>query len=167
MFHMTRKQAVVQQFGVWSISLFLAAVFLVSSGAKISAYEDFQVTLLRSQLLVNGYGNTVARLIIGIEIATALGLLIPKVRLFALRVMAGLCCVFIAYSTWRWVRHISVPCSCFGALFRMTPAQAIALNLGLLGLATVLLRLQEWPADAQKPATGSDHVRQGGMPLKT
>lgn len=151
----------------WMISIFLAAVFVVAASAKISGYENFQVTLVRSQLLGKGYESMVAPLTIGIELAIAVALLIPKLRPFAVRAMGGLCCVFISYSAWRWARHISVPCSCFGALFRMTPPQAIALNLGLLGLATLLLRLQESLMDSPKPRLESKPEREGGMLLKT
>lgn len=164
---MGKAKAARRHFSVWGISIFLALVFIVAAIAKIESYEDFQVTLSRSQLLGTGYANTVAPLIIGVELATAFGLLIPKLRRFALPVVAALCCVFISYSAWRWARHISVPCSCFGALFRMTPPQAIALNLGLLGLATLLFRFQETTVNAPKAMQEPKSGQTGRMPLKT
>ena len=111
---------------------FLSMVFLAAAVAKTMSFRELEATLAASKLVPVLLTRQAGMLLIVTEYLVSLLLIFPKTRQPTLNVAATLCSVFIAYSTWRWQQGISVPCTCFGALFRLEPWQSILLNTGLL-----------------------------------
>lgn len=129
--------------------ILLSAVFLLAASAKISNFESFEIILNKSQLLGGGYAHWIGMAIIAVELVAVAGLWFARTRPFSLHLFVGLCSLFIAYSAWRWTQNIPVPCSCFGALFKMSPAQSIGLNLGLIAITLFLLESEPTNIDRQ------------------
>ena len=48
---------------------------------------------------------------------------------------------FCAYSGWRHVMNIAVPCSCFGLLFRLPPTATFFVDSCMLAACTAALRI--------------------------
>ncbi len=111
---------------------FLSMVFLAAAIAKTMSFRELEATLAASKLVPVLLTSQAGVLLVVTEYLVALLLLIPKTRQPALNAAIVLCSVFIAYSTWRWMQGISVPCSCFGALFKMEPWQSIIFNGSLV-----------------------------------
>ncbi len=114
------------------LCVFLSMVFLAAAVAKTTAFRELEATLAASKLVPVLLTSQAGVLLVVTEYLVALLLLIPKTRQPALNAATVLCSVFIAYSTWRWMQGISVPCHCFGALFKMEPWQSIVFNFCLL-----------------------------------
>ena len=123
--------------------LCLSVVFGTASIAKLQGFNNFKSTIAGSLLVPQSMTYFVSVLIVTLEIALTLGLFIPALRRSSLQLFAGMISIFMAYSAWRGIQHIPLPCHCFGALFTMTPLQAFFLNLGLLSLVAYLLACLE------------------------
>ena len=115
---------------------FLSMVFLAAAIAKTMSFRELEATLAASKLVPVLLTTQAGVLLVVTEYLVALLLPIPKTRQPALNAATVLCNVFIAYSTWRWMQGISVPCSCFGALFKLDPWQSILINIFLLVTAS-------------------------------
>ena len=113
---------------------FLSMVFLAAAIAKTMSFRELEATLIASKLVPMLVVSPIGVLLLVTEYLVALLLLIPKTRLSALHAASVLCGLFAAYSTWRWMKGISVPCTCFGALFKLEPWQSLLLNTALLGI---------------------------------
>ena len=115
-----------------ALCILLSLVFLTAAIAKTTAFRELEATLAASKLVPVLLTSQAGVLLVVTEYLVALLLLIPKTRQPALNAAIVLCSVFIAYSTWRWMQGISVPCTCFGALFKMEPWQSIIINSFIL-----------------------------------
>ena len=121
------------------ICVFLSMVFLAAAVAKTLSFRELEATLAASKLVPVLLTSQAGVLLVVTEYLIALLLIFPKTRQPALNAAVVLCSVFIAYSTWRWMQGISVPCSCFGALFTIQPWQSILLNTGLIVVCAYIL----------------------------
>ncbi len=118
-----------------ALCILLSLVFLTAAIAKTTAFRELEATLAASKLVPVLLTSQAGVLLVVTEYLVALLLLIPKTRQPALQAATVLCSVFIAYSTWRWMQGISVPCHCFGTLFKLEPWQSSSLNLGILTIS--------------------------------
>lgn len=135
---------------------FLAGVFLLAAVTKLRTFGEFAATLVAARLFPDQLVPVVGATVIILELAV-LGLLLPnpRVRQSALAIAVFLCCTFLAYSAWRWLENIQVPCHCFGTLFTLEPYQSVLLNVVLLLLASSLFNLHD-----SNPA--KEHAVKGG-----
>lgn len=117
----------------------LALIFVTAAWAKIGSMDELEATLIASRLVPVQFARLAAVTLLVVELATAVCLLIPRLRPSGLQMTALLLSLFIGYSAWRWWQNIPIPCHCFGTLFTVAPWQALLLNLGLLALTLSLL----------------------------
>ena len=116
------------------LSGILSLVFLTSAVAKTRSFHELESTLAASRLVPVLLVSQAATLLLVTEFLLAFLLLLPVARRPALHASIVLVSVFAAYSTWRWMQGIPVPCHCFGRLFQLTPIQSILINLALLSV---------------------------------
>ena len=119
-----------------ALCVILSMVFLAAAIAKTMSFHELEATLAASKLVPVLLTSQAGVLLIVTEYLVALLLLLPKTRMPALHSATILCSGFVAYSTWRWMQGIAVPCHCFGALFKLEPLQSITLNFFLIMLAS-------------------------------
>lgn len=114
----------------------IAALFLVAVIAKCRAFYQVVAMVKVSGLFPADMAVPVAYAIPAMELILVLVLLLPSAKMVQLSSAAtiGVCSLFLTFSIWRGLNGIKAPCSCFGILFRMSPIEAILLNLAILGL---------------------------------
>lgn len=117
----------------------VSLVFLVSAIAKSFSFRELEATLVASQLVPAPLTTFVGIFLLVLEYLLAFLLLVPPTQRSACYAAITVTSVFAAYSTWRWMQGIAVPCQCFGILFKMQPWQSLALNLGLYALILCIL----------------------------
>lgn len=129
--------------------LLLAGVFATAATAKLHNFSQLERTLDASRLVPNGFSQILGQGLIAFELVTALGLVVPflqpvlqKTSLWSAMFLSA---TFLSYSVWRGMQHIAAPCSCFGALFTMTPLQSMLINAGLLALIAALMIYADVP----------------------
>jgi len=126
-----------------TLCLVLSLVFLTSALAKTRSFSELESTLAASKLVPVLLVSQAATLLLVTELLLASLLILPPTRRAALHASAVVVSMFAAYSTWRWMQGIAVPCNCFGALFQLTAWQSLLLNGCLLALiASQLARYQ-------------------------
>jgi hypothetical protein len=125
--------------GVGFTLVLLSSVFAIAAVTKIQRFNEFEATLDLSRLVQADMVRPMALVMIGLELAIAVGLLFSRTRRAALNLAGSLICLFMTYSIWRGMHAIPLPCNCFGALLTMRPWQSLLLNMVLLGLTTWLL----------------------------
>ena len=118
---------------------FLSMVFLAAAVAKTMSFRELEATLAASKLVPVLLTRQVGILLIVVEYLASMLLLLPKTRQPALHVAALLCSVFTAYSTWRWMQGITIPCTCFGTIFKLNLVQSLLVNLVLISFITTVL----------------------------
>jgi len=119
--------------------LFLVGVLVGTGLLKAQRFLEFEGTLEASSLVPAGLIPVAAVGMIGLELATALGLILQTSQTLPVVTARLLFCTFISYHVWRCIMHTPVPCHCFGALFTLPPLQGIALSAFLLVLTFPLL----------------------------
>lgn len=129
------RKEVVTCIAVCSLSLIL----FVAAVAKGRTLSELSATLQVTRLLPYWMGEPVAIAVIIWEAAIALALLFKRTRYVALWAYIATMFLFMAYSLWRAIKSIQVPCNCFGAVFKMTPSASFLLCLVLGGIAVALL----------------------------
>jgi fatty acid desaturase len=117
----------------------LTLVFGTAAAAKIQGFNNFESTIVASLLVPMEFTRFVAVLIVTLEIVLTIGLFVPVLRKSSLQFLAGMVSVFLAYSTWRGLKGINVPCHCFGGLLTLTPLQSVLLNFTILIVVTSLM----------------------------
>jgi len=122
-----------------TLCLVLSLVFLTSALAKIRSFSELESTLAASKLVPVLMVSQAATLLLVTELLLASLLILPPTRRAALHASAVVVSAFAAYSTWRWMQGIAVPCHCFGALLKIDPWAALLLNCALLGIIAHLL----------------------------
>jgi hypothetical protein len=67
-----------------------------------------------------------------------LALIVPTARRAGAFGLVVLACMFLEYSLWRAVAQNPEPCSCFGALFKMSPLEGGLADIVLLAAGLCL-----------------------------
>lgn len=121
----------------WGYFLFRAiagVVFILSGIVKLYPIELFELSLIDTQLISWSIAPVAARLFIGGEIALGLFLILPfqKTKFSVITAML-LTLIFTLYLLllW-WVKGNEINCGCMGEFVKMTPAQSMVKNAGLL-----------------------------------
>ena len=122
-----------------TLCLVLSLVFLTSAIAKTRSFSELESTLAASKLVPVLMVSQAATLLLVTEFLLAFLLILPPTRRAALHASAVVVSAFAAYSTWRWMQGIAVPCNCFGAFLKLEPWAALLINGVLLGLIAYLL----------------------------
>ncbi len=122
-----------------TLCLVLSLVFLTSALAKIRSFSELESTLAASKLVPVLLVSQAATLLLVTELLLASLLILPPTRRAALHASAVVVSMFAAYSTWRWMQGIAVPCHCFGALLRLDPWATLLLNCVLLGVISYVM----------------------------
>ena len=128
---------------VWvnhAVCVMLSLVFLTAAVAKTQSFRELEATLAASKLVPVLLTTQAGVFLVVTEYLLAVLLLLPITRRPALHAATILVSVFLAYSTWRWMQGIGVPCTCFGALFKMHLWQSILLNVGLLSVCAIHIK---------------------------
>lgn len=120
--------------------ILLSLIFLIAAIAKTQGFRELEATLAASKLVPVLLAPQTAVFLLILEYLLSILLLAPKTRVPALYAACALISIFVAYSTWRWMQGITIPCHCFGVLYKVDPWQAILLNLVLLSFAAHGLR---------------------------
>ncbi len=121
-----------RQYGLVIIALILT----LSALSKLEAMSQLRDTLIASYVVPRNLAEYGAKFIVASELAVVIGLGFSFSRRLALIAATILFAIFSAYNIWRITQGIRVPCSCFGALFKLPPAASLVMSLGLLGLAS-------------------------------
>ncbi|RCH54676.1 hypothetical protein DJ568_12720 [Mucilaginibacter hurinus] len=118
-------------------------LFVYTAYAKISEHQRFLNGLTKVQL-IRGYAEMLSVLVPGIEIIIAVLLIIPKTVKVGLMAFTGVMGAFTVYiiSAMIWESHL--PCSCGGAIEKLTWMQHIWFNLAFILLAIIALRLAKF-----------------------
>ena len=129
---------------VWEIlfPLFLLSLtFLTSALAKTRSFSELESSLAASRLVPIPWVSIAGVFLLVLEYLLSVLLFIPATRRPALYTAAIVISTFVAYTVWRWMQGIGVPCHCFGVLFKLAPWQSLLLNGILLGMTAHLLTI--------------------------
>jgi uncharacterized membrane protein YphA (DoxX/SURF4 family) len=126
------KKLSIRSLIYWVLIGMLAILFMVSGISKIVQIRQFEDSIMTARIVPSFLVDYVSRFIIGLEIVVSIGLLFRKTREKSLELIFLLSSTFLAYSIWRMIQGISMPCHCFGILFRMSPVVSILLNAGII-----------------------------------
>lgn len=118
---------------LFSVSV-VAVVFVWSGAAKARDPAAFAASLSGFRVPVT-FRLPIARITIGVEIASAVAVLIPATRTIGLSIAAMALFVFSAAITSVLVRGEPVSCRCFGGTGSELRAAHVARNLGLAAVA--------------------------------
>ena len=125
------------------IAFFFIALFLYTGVLKLAAIHTFKEQLSSSPLIASLSGGIAWVLPIS-EILLAIVLFIPKTRLKAFYVTAGLMTLFTGYVIIILFIDDQMTCSCGGIIEDLTPKQHIAFNSASVILAIIgILALQK------------------------
>ena len=110
----------------------LAALFATAAWHKATDLPRFRATLIAYRLLPPSLGRSVAALVPGLELAIAVGLLLPAYRwaAYAATALLGFYSVAIAVNLARGRRNID--CGCFGRAARMPLHEGLLARNALL-----------------------------------
>ena len=136
----------------WTIRIAVSAMFVVSGLAKLFPITPFEKQLF--DLLGGSFctAQYLARLIVALEFAIAVGILQRHfLKRFVLPVTGLLLVAFCVHLGWDMYQHggLDGNCGCFGQWIPMTPLEALIKNLVTLGLLGGLWFLVE--EDRSKP----------------
>lgn len=124
-----------------ALCILLCLVFLTAAIAKTQSFREFEATLIASKLVPVLLASRAGIMVLVTECLLSVLLLVPTTRRPALYAATILVSVFAAYSTWRWIQGIAVPCHCFGALLKLEPWQSLLLDVILLGVISTALTI--------------------------
>jgi uncharacterized membrane protein YphA (DoxX/SURF4 family)/thiol-disulfide isomerase/thioredoxin len=121
----------------WGYFLFRAiagVVFILSGFFKLYPVELFELSLIDTQIISWDIAPMVARIFIGGEILLGVFLILPFQKTkFSVSWAIILTLFFTLYLVlfW-WIKGNEVNCGCMGELIKMTPAQSLLKNAGLM-----------------------------------
>jgi len=138
------------------IAYFFIFLFLYTGAIKLTEIQTFKQQLSSSPLMSSMAGVVSWSLPIG-EILLAVALFIPKTRLKAMYVTAGLMTLFTVYVIIVLFIDNQITCSCGGIIEELTPKQHVAFNSACVILAIIgILTLRKQQPNRQfKWATSS------------
>src|ERR1700760_4994580 len=118
------------------VTYFFIFLFLYTGGIKLTEINTFKQQLSSSPLMSSLAGITAWALPIG-EILLAIALFIPRTRLKALYVTAGLMTIFTGYVTILLFIDDEISCSCGGIISELAPKQHIIFNSSCVILSII------------------------------
>lgn len=110
------------------IRYFLVLLFVYAAISKLVVFDEFKVQLTQSPLL-SVYANTIAYMVIIVEISISLLLVLEKTKLSALYLSYGLMVAFSIYIYLILNYSDFIPCSCGGVLERLSWNEHLWFNI--------------------------------------
>ncbi|MDM1060858.1 MauE/DoxX family redox-associated membrane protein [Myroides odoratimimus] len=110
------------------VRYFLVLLFVYAAISKLVVFEEFKVQLTQSPLL-SVYANTIAYMVIIVEISISLLLVLEKTKLSALYLSYGLMVAFSIYIYLILNYSDFIPCSCGGVLERLSWNEHLWFNI--------------------------------------
>jgi len=80
-----------------------------------------------------------AILMLLLEASAGILTLLPKTRRIGVILSLTMGSMFLAVNLIRFAEDIPVPCSCFGAIYKASPAAIVLIDLGIIGASWFLL----------------------------
>jgi len=141
------------------IAFFFIFLFLYTGAIKLTEIQTFKQQLSSSPLMSSMAGFVSWALPIG-EILLAITLFVPKTRLKAMYVTAGLMTFFTIYVIIVLFIDNQITCSCGGIIEELTPKQHVAFNTAcvLLAVIGILSLRKQKPTQQFKWLTGSSAI---------
>ncbi len=124
-----------------TLSILLAAVFIVSAVAKIFGIDQFELYVYSFGFLPLNLTFVLARLCIGIELALGLLLLTTWRRRAVLLAMLAMLLFFSLFLCYAALRGRTDSCQCFGQLADLSPALSLLKNAVLIAITLVAIKL--------------------------
>jgi hypothetical protein len=117
----------------------LSTIWIFSSVAKILSLDELQA-MVRAIFPDFQQSAVIPSLaLVGWELLLGVSILLPRARLWGLRLSALTTVGFIGVNIVRILGAIRVPCSCFGPLYKAEPGPMIFVDLCLLAASFLLL----------------------------
>ena len=141
---------------ILAVRVALAWTFIHAGALKIwdftraqPATPDFVVAIQQYQLIPwPDLTVLIAVYLPWVEIITALGLFVQRLRLGASLIVAGLTTIFLAALLSAWARGLRIECGCFGRNEVVTDYRALVLRDVCLVSAALFLLMRDWRADS-------------------
>ena len=116
----------------WMLSVILAAVFIFAALSKITAPQEFALSVFRYHILPHQLVNLVAIYLPWIELAAVTALLIPgRFRQAGVLILLGMLIGFTLAIGFNLLRGLDLACGCF----------SVQGDSGLIGFSSVLRNL--------------------------
>jgi uncharacterized membrane protein len=119
----------------WTVSLALAMVFAASALIKFVDFSEFRGALENYRIVPEGLSMPAAMTVPVIELAGAVGLLIPRFHADAAMVLISLLAIFTAAIAINMMRgRLYIDCGCFGPMLRQPLSYWLLARNGVLML---------------------------------
>ena len=125
-----------------TLSILLAAVFIVSAVAKIFGIDQFELYVYSFGLLPLNLTFVLVRLCIGIELALGVLLLTAWRRRTVLLAMLAMLLFFSLFLCYAALRGRTDSCQCFGQLADISPTLSLLKNAVLIAITLVAIKIQ-------------------------
>lgn len=122
-----------RRFGPWV----LLVVWATAVALKLPRMSELETSISAVFPSYWGSSTVFAWTIVILEAAAAVFLVLPKTRSHGLNLTIVLSCIFFGYNLLRLLLHTAVPCSCFGALFKMPAELSVLCNIVMIAVATL------------------------------
>lgn len=123
---------------IWFVVVAYVILFTYAAISKLLDFETFTVQLAQSPLL-SAYAGVIAWMVVGIELAIAFLLIIPKFRMLAFYAAFTLMVMFTVYIYIILNFSDFIPCSCGGVLEKLSWTQHLIFNVVFIILAVVAI----------------------------
>lgn len=126
-----------------SLAVGLALLWLVAAFSKTRTLDELTEMLKVLLPILGTHSIWVAVTFVGLEALMGIALIFRKTRQFGLYGSAILAGGLLAVNALRYVEGINAPCSCFGALYTMSPSVGLGLTLAMTLTSAWALTLNE------------------------
>lgn len=114
------------------VPIVISTILLASVAGKLTTLDQFVRVLSKTFGTTYSWDRVLAVIIICFELSTAVTLLVPRWRQLGSSACAILLLSFLSFHALKWIDNISVPCLCFGALYKVQPLHAVLLSSAML-----------------------------------
>jgi uncharacterized membrane protein len=125
----------------WTASASLALVFAASAIIKLIDLDEFRAAVENYRIIPESMAATAAIAVPILELAGAVGIMIPRIHFEAAMVLMLLLAVFTAAISINLFRgRLNVDCGCFGPALRQKLSWwLVARNLGMIAIAAIAI----------------------------
>jgi uncharacterized membrane protein len=129
----------------WTVSLALALVFGASAAIKFVDFAEFRGALENYRIVPEGLSLPAAAIVPIVELACAIGLLVPRYHLVAAMLLILLVAIFTAAIGINMMRgRLYIDCGCFGPMLRQPLSKWLLVrNVVLMMLGTFAMLADE------------------------
>jgi uncharacterized membrane protein len=119
-----------------TIVTLIVILFIWTGLSKYIDNTQFKNALNKSPLISN-YSNLISFVLPGLELATAILLIVPRLRLTGLYISSGLLILFTFYLLVILRSYKNLPCTCGGVISKLSWIQHVYFNIFFLILSLV------------------------------